>query len=341
MLPPKKISIATSEELTLIFEQMKKESTHGIFGVKEFSSVKPGPRVVLGTMTHGNERPTLATLLPLLKGEIKLKKGSVIASINNLAATEANKRLVEDFDFNRLPPDLLDPTRKEYYKSKFPLSIGRILDLQTAGVFESTHSFDGHVVSHSPSPSMLIHIKGDTHCLDHIGIEKLIMDITVPQRNLQGEPAVCWGNLIGGVENNEVTAVEVEGGGPGEEVHIMHKLVEGFLSFLTSLDMINPEEHGLLQEKLLRKTYYTTGCHIAPAGYQVVDNKFCEAFNPLKKGEILMKDALSHQAPILVEDDGYLPFPFPNTKTLERPRDWFMLSKDVEEKTIDSWTLKD
>lgn len=331
------LTVPNPKDLIKILETLGHEKTHGVPGVKEFHSEKPGPRLILTVLTHGDEMPTLAAVLPLLNKEIELLSGSVVAAAINLEAAKRGQRKIEDFDLNRLPEDLFDPSRAHFYATKYPKSFARMIDLKKAGVFDGTHGVDVHTVTGS-SEAIVLPLKGGDHFSDAIGIKNLIHNISHPQLNFSGEAAVCLGDFIGGITNQNVHVVELEGGGPGYEPHVMKGLMNGFLSILASLGMIDPKKHGLVQKTVLQDVYRTIAWDMAPKGYLVSDVRFTVPFSTVKKGEAILKDASGkNRAPIIAPQDSRLLFPVPDQEVLTEPYDWHYADIEVENRKIEAW----
>lgn len=279
------ITVPSREEITRGFDTLNKSRLHGVQGAAKFTSGKPGPRLYLGVCTHGNERVGAGLVVPLLKrktdGGIELIQGEVVVVINNLLAALQDKRLVDgDFNMNRMPLDVLDGKR---WTSEKP-SVQRIRELHTAGLLYATHGFDAHTLVGKGDP-FKIHIKGDTRYAASIGMPVYVTDI-VKHQEVNGEPTVAAGNYIGGVDNDDVPVVEVEGGGPHSDPQIIRGLLNGLVATLGRLQMIRKDLYE--REEGEQREYRITDYHVAPEGYEMY--RHFDHFERVRENAILAID---------------------------------------------------
>ncbi len=320
------ITLAQAEDIEGIFQEMEASRIHNVAGLKEISSGKAGPRVYIGMGTHGDEDKTLGLAVPFLRNEIALQRGSVILAVNNLEGVRRKKRkLDDDRDFNRLPPDILDESTKNdgHYSSI------RIRELVRAGVTDVTHGFDAHTFR-VPGTAMKLHIKGDTHLADSVGVADYLTHITDHQRDHHHKKTIAFGNILGGIGNENVPVLEVEGGGPHEEVSVIKGLIGGLLSTLVHLDMVDPDQVGLVEAEFEQKTYRIIGWQVAESKYRVA--RTFTQFDNVTKGEVIAEDTGDlARSPILAAHTGLIVFP-PRQGVLKRPNEWF-IAKPAERAT--------
>lgn len=319
-------TLAQAEDIPRIFQEMESSRIHNVAGLKEIHSGKAGPRVYVGMGTHGNERMGLALALPFLRDEIALEAGSVILAVNNLEGVRRNqRRLDHDRDFNRLPLDILDASTKNdgHYSSI------RIRELVRAGVTDVSHGFDAHTFR-VPGTAMKLHIKGDTHLADSIGVPDYLTHITSHQKDHHGQRTVAFGNILGGIDNEKVPVVEVEGGGPHNELRVIKGLVGGLLSTLAHLGMVDPSKVGLVERELEQNTHKIIGWQLAGVGYEV--KRDFKQYDELRAGEVIAEDTQEpKRSPILAPNNSLIVFP-PRQGVLERPSEWFLA--EPAEKTV-------
>lgn len=337
------LSIPNATELEKIQEELISLKTHGVAGVKEFTSSQEGPRLLLSVKTHGDEMASLAAVAPFLRGEIELLRGSVVLALCNLPASmkrikgKRGVRKIEDLDFGRLPKDIFDRSERVNYRRKHPESTKRLYDLTRAGIFDASHGLDMHNVFSKSGP-ILIPLKTATGALEGLGVEVVIEDLPKVQRDLSDHTAFSIGQFIGGLENN-VDVVEIEGGGESE-AHVVVNLMTAKFSALANLGMIDPERYGLSQTTMEQKVYSTSGWQMAPAGYRVARKRDTKPFALVRGGSELLRDASGEgRSPIIVPQDSRMLFPIPDQDVLSGADDWFYAQPEVLKRKILAWTL--
>lgn len=306
----------------------------GIYEIKGEIQGPSQPTLYLGTYTHGDELLSGSPILPLLNGDIRLKRGRILLAVNNLEATQMGLRMVPgEMDFNRLPlEDLMTSSA-----SNPSLSLQRLQSLGEIGL-EASHALEIHTTPSKPYPLMRLPIKGDQAFSEAIAAEISILNITHFQKDCRdpdGSRTLAFGDYIGGL-GNLIPVVELEGGGPQtveNNPRLYASILDAMLSVLVRLDMIDAEEYGLSPKTVIRKVYEVIDWQWAPPGY-VLPQPF-EPFVYLKKGDVVMQDGIdSGLPPILMPEDGHLVLhpsytikdgkPAPST----HPKDWF-ISKPV------------
>lgn len=326
------ITLAQAEDIESIFQEMEGSRIHNVAGLKEISSGKAGPRVYIGMGTHGNERMGLALAFPFLRNEIALEIGSVVLAVNNLEGVRRNKRKLDhDRDFNRLPFDILDESTKNdgHYSSV------RIRELVRAGATDVSHGFDAHTFR-VPGTAMKLHIKGDTHLADSVGVSDYLTNIIDHQRDHHGKKTIAFGNILGGIENENVPVLEVEGGGPHEDPGVIKGLIGGLLSTLAHLGMVDPDKVGLVETEFEQNTHKIIGWQLAGSGYEV--KRDFKQYDELREGEMIAEDTQEpKRSPILAPSNSLIVFP-PRHGVLERPSEWF-LAEQAEKETIRAFIL--
>ncbi len=313
---------------------------HGIYEIKGEIQGPSQPTLYVGTYTHGDELLSGSPILPLLKGDIRLKRGRILLAVNNLEATQMGLRMVPgEIDFNRLPlEDVMTSS-----DSNPSLSLQRLQSLGKI-VLEASHGFEIHTTPSKPYLAMRLPIKGDQAFSEAIDAEISILNITQFQKDCRDPDGPCtlaFGNYIGGLEN-PIPVVELEGGGPqtAENNPLLYEsILRALLSVLARLDMIDAEEYGLSPKTIIRKVYEVIDWQWASPGY--VLPRLFEPFAYLKKGDVVMQDGTdSGLPPILMPEDGHLVLhpsykikdgkPMPST----HPKDWFV-SKPVHLESVE------
>ncbi|MFA6992379.1 MAG: hypothetical protein WC269_03825 [Candidatus Gracilibacteria bacterium] len=316
--------LPTPDEIGHGYRVLSKNQVRGVNGVIELKSGQPGPRLYVGTCTHGNEKITAGLVVPLLKGlaggGIELIRGSVVIAVNNLLAASQNKREADgDLNMNRLPPDIWDGRLRT---SKMP-AVLRMRELINAGLLDVTHGFDAHTIP-TPADQCKIHIKGSTDFAKEIGIRDYLTHITEHQQDANGVGTLAFGNYIGGVEN-DIPVIEVEGGGPHDEQRIINGLVNGLLAVLGRLDMV--DENLITREEGEQREYEITDYYIAQAGFR--PEKEFDNFARVKRGQLIAHDTTdSGRPPFFAPHAGHIVFP-PTFETFGKDGDSWWISKPV------------
>lgn len=303
---------------------LKTSQVMGVQGVMEFTSGKPGPRLYLGTCTHGNEKVGSGLVVPLLKGRdggIELVRGSIVIAVNNLLAASQDKRFAKgDINMNRLPPDILDGSM---HTSQLP-AVLRIRELHRAGLLDVTHGFDAHTIP-TPADAVKIHIKGPTDLAHGIGIRDYITRITEHQQDADGVDTLSFGSYIGGRPDADIPVVEVEGGGPHADPKIFRDLLNGLLATLGRLGMVRDDL--ITTENGEQREYEITTQHIAPEGFH--GNAF-DNFAQVAEGEVVADDATDKgRQPFVTPHEGHIVFP-PCNETFGPDGDSWWFSKPVK-----------
>lgn len=322
------IYIPTVTDITNVLDELASASIHNVPGLKEVHSGKAGPRLYLGMGTHGDERMGLALASPFLRNELRLLEGSIVLAINNIQGLLMSRRHVPgDRNFNRLPSDILERTDDLY-------STRRIQALHGAGVFHVTHGFDAHTFL-VPGKPVKLHIKGNPDFAHSIGISDYITNIVDFQKdNETGEKTVAFGNMLGGIENDSVPVVEVEGGGPHDEPHVVHGLLSGLLATLVKLGMVDPDEVGLEEQEIEQRTYRTCGWQRIDEGYEIVRD-FAQ-YEEVKKGQ-LIATAEGKPSAVCPQDACML---FPSPKGVVKSTDSWFWAEPMQRSLVRAWVLR-
>ncbi len=303
-----KVELPTSEEIKAGFDELNNSDVNGVRGVKVFDSGKSGPTLYVATCSHGNERVGAGLVVPLLKGAknggIDVIQGKVIVAVNNIGAAnigDSGKRVGEDgMNWNRLPPDLLDGRSTNTTATQ-----SRLRAMQNAGLLDVTHGYDAHTIAVEAN-GFKLHIKGPRAFADGIGEEVYIVDIVKHQPDADGNPTVAFGNYLGGVDNDRVPVVEMEGGGPHSDPRVIKKLLNGLVATLGSLEMV--DESITERYRGAQRTYPIEHYQLVPAGY-TPDRQFGQ-FEVLPKGTVITRDKLTPCRPdVVTPADGHMIMP--------------------------------
>ncbi|MCX6735259.1 MAG: succinylglutamate desuccinylase/aspartoacylase family protein [Candidatus Peregrinibacteria bacterium] len=311
------LNIPNLEDISKGANTLRNAELNGVRGVMEIKGQKPGPRLYLGTGTHGDEWIGSGLVVPFLKQELQLVRGSIVIAINNLLAFDKRvRKLPNGQNFNRMPADIMERPRKEW-------TAIRMQALKNSGALDATHGFDAHTVVNQCDP-MTLHIKGRTDFGKLIGIQDHITNIVEHHYVEPGSvPLLAFGNFIGGVENNDVPVIEVEGGGPHNDPRIIIGLINGLVATLMELEMIDGRH--VEESPITKREYKIIGSQKLSTDYEVVHEY--GQYQQMKVGELIARDTTEKNSDILAQPNRTLIFPLPEGRITTTSDDEFFYSE--------------
>lgn len=314
------LNIPSLAEISKGADTLRSAEFHGVRGVMEIKGERPGPRLYLGTGTHGDEWIGSGLVVPFLKQELQLVRGSIVIAINNLLAFDRRvRKLPNGQNFNRMPADIMERPRNEW-------TAIRMQALRNSGALDATHGFDAHTVVNQCDP-MTLHIKGRTDFGRLIGIQDHLTNIVEHHHVEPGSvPLLAFGNFIGGVENNNVPVIEVEGGGPHDNPEVIIGLIHGLMATLMELEMIDGRH--VEESPTTKKEYKITGSQKLSTDYTVVHEY--GQYQHMQGGELIARDTTGKNPDLLAQPNRTLIFPLPEGQITTTSDDEFFYSEPAK-----------
>ena len=300
--------------------QLSQSHWQGIPGVHCIDSGKPGPKLGLMAMTHGNEPAGLAAFAALLHNDTlqqHLQTGQVFLIVNNLKgglryfAEAEDLSYTPDFryvhqDMNRLPDDLAQIHESQSYeiqRAQALLALYRELD----------YVLDIHSTS-APTDPMLIEIDPKLTPLNCPGVPVLLRDIL---------PRLCGLPVVSLCSKAQGYVIEAGSHECASALDIAQLMAWRMLDFTQQLSHL-PEniQNQFAQNTQDLEVYSVYDAVIFPDASYSLD-KIYHAFEAVPAGKIL---AQGHGPPIQVNRQSYMIMPPPRLKPHHPGSEFFFLA---------------
>lgn len=306
------------------FNFIKSSKYKGIDSVARFDSGCPGPVLGVTINTHGNEPTGLGVLAHMrnvfdLSG--KLKKGSVIVTLNNLKATKRYFKAIKsndknkakdtryvDVDMNRLPDDVLLSK-----SSKYEIARAREL-VKIWNTFDVALDIHDMAAERNPQEAIIIAVgKMQKKLFDGMPVQKIFSNIDKVQI---GQPACA----LYGHGNIPVLGLEA---GLRETEKSAEVGVDCLVQLLVNLKMIDGGRSGSSAKKVT--IYKCIDSVVFPDSSYILSKKF-KTFDKLRRGQVI---ATGRGSDIRSRHDAVIFSPIPKKKLKKKPRyeAMFLLSK--------------